>query len=69
MYMKVKVKVAQSCLTLCKPMDSTDHGILQNTGAGLSLFQQIFLTQGSNQGLLHCRQILCQLSYQGSPHT
>ena len=27
--MKVKVKVAQSCLTLCNPMDYTAHGILQ----------------------------------------
>ena len=26
---KVKVKVTQSCLTLCDPMDSTVHGILQ----------------------------------------
>ena len=25
---KVKVKVAQSCLTLCDPMDYTVHGIL-----------------------------------------
>ena len=25
----VKVKVAQSCLTLCYPMDSTVHGVLQ----------------------------------------
>ena len=33
----------------------------------LSLLQGIFLTQESNQGLLHCRQILYQLSYQGSP--
>ena len=33
----------------------------------LSLFQQIFPTQESNQGLLHCRRILYQLSYQGSP--
>ena len=29
---------------------------------GLSVLQGIFLTQGSNQGLLHCRQILYQLS-------
>ena len=37
---KVKVKVAQSCLTLCDPMDYTVHGILQNTGVGsLSLLQ------------------------------
>ena len=27
--MPVKVKVAQSCLTLCDPMDYTVHGILQ----------------------------------------
>ena len=40
----------------------------QNTGVGnLSLLQQIFLTQESNGGLLHSRQILYQLSYQGSP--
>ena len=26
---KVKVKVSQSCLTLCNPMDSKVHGILQ----------------------------------------
>ena len=40
----------------------------KNTGVGsLSLLQGIFLTQESNQGLLHCRQILLQLSYQGSP--
>ena len=25
----MKVKVAQSCLTLCDPMDYTAHGILQ----------------------------------------
>ena len=40
----------------------------QNTGVGsLSLLQGIFPTRGSNPGLLHCRQILYQLSYQGSP--
>ena len=39
-----------------------------NTGMGsLSLFQGILLTQESNQGLLHCRWILYQLSYKGSP--
>ena len=32
-----------------------------------SLLQGIFPTQGLNQGLLHCRQMLHQLSYQGSP--
>ena len=33
------------------------------------LLQGIFLTQGLNQGLLSCRQILYHLSYQGSPQT
>ena len=33
----------------------------------LSLLQGIFLTQESNWGLLHCTQLLYQLSYQGSP--
>ena len=38
----------------------------QNTGVGsLSLLQWIFPTQELNQGLLHCRQILYQLSYLG----
>jgi len=41
---------------------------VQNTGMGsLSLLQGIFLTQGSNPGLLHCRWILYQLSHKGSP--
>ena len=40
----------------------------QNTGLGsLSLLQGIFPTQELNQGLQHCRQILYQLSYKGSP--
>ena len=39
------------------------------TGVGsLSFLQWIFLTQELNQGLLHCRWILYQLSYQGSPY-
>ena len=39
----------------------------KNTGvASPSLLQWIFLTQESNQSLLHCRWILYQLSYQGS---
>ena len=42
----------------------------QNTGVGsLSLLQGIFPTQGSNPGLPHCRRILYQLSYEGSPLT
>ena len=62
------MKVAQSCLTLCNPMDCPWNSPGQNTGVGsLSLLQGIFPTQESNQGLQHCRQILYQLSYQESP--
>ena len=40
----------------------------QNTGVGsLSLLQGIFPTQGLNPDLSHCRWILYQLSYKGSP--
>ena len=40
----------------------------QNTGVGsFSLLQGIFPTQELNQDLLHCKQILYQLSYQASP--
>ena len=38
----------------------------QITGVG-SFLQGIFPTQGLNPGLLHCRQILYQLSHKGSP--
>ena len=41
----------------------------KNIGVGsLSLLQGSFPTQKSDQGLLHCRQILYQLSYQGNPN-
>ena len=40
----------------------------KNTGVGsLFLLQESFPTQKANQGLLLCRQVLYQLSYQGSP--
>ena len=43
------------------------QGKPKNNGVGsLSFLQQIFPTQRSNQGLLHCRWILYQLNYQGS---
>ena len=48
----------------------TAHGILQARileWVAFPLLQGIFPIQGSNQALLHCRQILYQLSYQGSP--
>ena len=73
---KVKVLVAQSCLSLCDLMDcsppvSSVHGILQvrilEWVAIHSLLQGIFPTQGLNLGLLHCRQILYYLNHQRSP--
>ena len=49
---------------------SEPPGKPKNTGVGsLSLLQQIFLTQESNRGLLHCRWIPYQLSYQGLIHS
>ena len=46
-------------------------GILQDKITGVdchALLQWIFLTQGSNPGLLPCRWILYHLSHQGSPN-
>ena len=49
-------------------LPSEPPGKPKNTGVGiLSLLQGIFSTQESNQGLLHCRWILYQLSCQRSP--
>ena len=60
-------KSLQSCLTLCDPTrlpypwDSPG----KTTGVGCHfLLQGIFPIQGSNLGLLHCRQILYHLSHQ-----
>ena len=66
---KVKVKIPQLCPTFC------DHRLYSprnspglNTRMGSpSLLQGIFPTLESNPGLLHCRQILYQLSFHGSP--
>ena len=65
----MNVKAAQSCQTL------QPHGLHspwnfpgQNTGVGsLSLLQGIFSTQRLKPCLSHRRQILYQLSHQGSP--
>ena len=67
--------VAQSCLTLCDPMNCSTPGSFvhgdspgKNTGVGCrALLQGIFPTQELNPGLLNCRQILYQLSHQGKP--
>ena len=69
---KKKVK-SLSRVRLCDPMDcslpgSSVRGILKATvGVGCYfLLQGIFLTQGSNLGLPHCRQMLYFLRHQGS---
>ena len=62
--LKVNLQVTQPCPTLCDPMDSPWNSPGQNTGVGsLFLLQQIFPTQESKKGLLHCRWNLYQLSY------
>ena len=67
--MKGKVKVSQSCPTLCNPVDNTALGILQARilEGVASCLQGIFPTQTSNPGLPHCRRILYQLSHKGNP--
>ena len=68
-----RVKVAQLCLTL-QPHGLQPTRLLcpwnfpgKNTRVGgHPLLQGIFLIQGLNLGLLHCRQILYHLSHQGS---
>ena len=51
-------------------LPSEPPGKPKNTGVGsLSLCQENFPTQESNQDLLHRRWILYQLSYLGSPST
>ena len=72
-HMVKESEVTQSCLTLCDPMEPTR--LLhpwdfpgKSTGVGCHFLPQgIFLTQGSNPDLPHCRQTLYHLSYQGSP--
>ena len=67
----LKVQIAQSCPTLCDPMDYTSpwNSPDQNTGVGsLSLLQGIFPTQRLNPGLPHCKRIVYQLSQKESPY-
>ena len=66
----LKVKVTQSCLTLCDPMDYTVHGILQARileWVASSFPQGIFPTQRLNPCVPNCRWLLYRLNHQGSP--
>ena len=70
----VCANVAQSCLTLCNPMDWSPLVLCpwdspgKNTRVGChALLQAIFLTQGSNPHLLHWQGGSLPPSHQGSP--
>ena len=68
---------AQSCSTLCDPIDcrppgSSVHGDSPGKNPrvdGHALLQGIFLTQGSNPGVPHCRQILYILNQRNQVQT
>ena len=72
MLVKVKVLVAQSSLTLWNPMDCSPpgpsvHGISQARileWVAILFSRVIFPNQGSNPGILPCRQIPYLLSHQ-----
>ena len=52
---------------IAESLPAEAQGKPKNSGVGsLCLLQGIFLKQESNWGLLHCRQILYQLSYEGN---
>ena len=60
----LKVKVAQVSALQVDSLPAEPPEKPKNTGVGsLSLLQGIFPTQELNQGPLHYRQILYQLSY------
>ena len=64
------VRVFQSCPTLWDPKDYTVHGILQARileWVVFPTFRGSFQTRDWTQVPHHCRQILYQLSHQGSP--
>jgi len=73
---KKQSEVAQSCASLCDPVEWVSPTRLlrpwdfpgKSTGVGCHFpLQEIFLTQGMNLGFPHCRQTLYYLSHQGSP--
>ena len=56
-----EMKVAESPLTLCNPVDCLVHGLLQARileWVAFTVLQGIFPTQGLNTALPHCRQIV-----------
>ena len=63
--LNMNMNIAQSCPTLCNPMDYTVHGILQ---ARILEWVAFSFSRGSSQPRDHpqCRRILYQLSHKGS---
>ena len=71
--------IAQSCPDLCNPMDCSLPGCFVQGILQARILEWVAIpfsrgssqprdqTQGSNPGLLHCRQILYCLNHQGSP--
>ena len=67
-WFKIGKGVCQGCILSPCLFNLYAEYIRRNAGVdSYSLFQGIFPTQGSNPGLLHCRQILYHLSHQGNP--
>ena len=71
LFMSVLCLVAQSCPAPCGPMDcslpgsSVEFSREEYWSGYHALLQGIFLTQGSNLSLPHCRWIFYHLSHQG----
>ena len=63
--LKVSCSVVSDSLQLFATIQSVELS-RPEYWSGCSHLQGIFPTQGSNPGLLHCRQILYQLRHQGS---
>ena len=68
LYLWKSLSRVQLFVTPCDPLYTSRNSPSQNTGVGsLSHLQGISPTHGLSTGLLHCRQILYQLSHKESP--
>ena len=70
-YIMIKGSIQEediAIINIYAPNIGAPQYVSQNTGVGCHfLLQGIFPTQGLNLGLLHCRQILYQVSYREAP--
>ena len=55
------------CMNLSPSSSNISLFVISSPSCLPAGLQKIFLTQGSNWGLPHCRQMLYRLSHQGSP--